>query len=308
MKPALGIAAALALLNSSATMAQQVPDLDYNPPIADPAYAPSEGPRIGIDEGHHNFHTAEGRYSAFARLLRRDGYVVESHPGKIRTSTLDRIDILVIANPIHGRNDKNWVLPTPSAYTKDEIEAIHAWVDSGGALFLIADHMPFPGGAGKLANAFGIQFSNGFAYPSEKQRGKADRFQLGSGLKRNALTRGRNASEAVSEVATFTGSAFKVPEEAIPILMFGPGSYSLEPEKAWDFKESTKRVSIEGWCQGAYLKVGAGRLVVFGEAAMFTAQRAGAAGRPMGMSRPEAAQNHQLLLNTVHWLSGLIDP
>jgi hypothetical protein len=50
------------------------------------------------------------------------------------------------------------------------------------------------------------------------------------------------------------------------------------------------------------MKVGKGRLAVFGEAGMFSAQLAGPRQR-MGMNAPGAEQNHQLLLNVMHWLS-----
>lgn len=60
--------------------------------------------------------------------------------------------------------------------------------------------------------------------------------------------------------------------------------------------------------QGAVLRFGKGRVAVFGEAALFSAQeRLGKDGRTlMGMNRPDATQNPQFLLNVVHWLSGLI--
>jgi hypothetical protein len=50
------------------------------------------------------------------------------------------------------------------------------------------------------------------------------------------------------------------------------------------------------------MKVGKGRVAVFGEAAMFSAQLDGPR-QPMGMNAPGAEQNHQLLLNVMHWLS-----
>jgi len=52
--------------------------------------------------------------------------------------------------------------------------------------------------------------------------------------------------------------------------------------------------------------VGRGRVAVFGEAAMFTAQVSGPERRPMGMNTPTAAQNPQFLLNVMHWLAGLL--
>jgi hypothetical protein len=49
-------------------------------------------------------------------------------------------------------------------------------------------------------------------------------------------------------------------------------------------------------------------VVVLGEAAMFTAQLAGANRSPMGMNHPAAPQNAQYALNVLHWLSGLLEP
>ena len=51
---------------------QQIADTLYNPEIHNPAYIFGEGPVIFIDEGHHNFHTKNGRYKSFSNLLERD--------------------------------------------------------------------------------------------------------------------------------------------------------------------------------------------------------------------------------------------
>jgi len=53
---------------------QQIADTTYNPKITTPEYKPGNGPVVFIDEGHFNFHTKNGRYSSFSRLLERDGY------------------------------------------------------------------------------------------------------------------------------------------------------------------------------------------------------------------------------------------
>jgi len=55
------------------------------------------------------------------------------------------------------------------------------------------------------------------------------------------------------------------------------------------------------------MKFGKGRLAVFGEAAMFTAQVSGNSKRKMGMNHPAAKQNAQFFLNVIHWLDGLIE-
>jgi len=68
--------------------------------------------------------------------------------------------------------------------------------------------------------------------------------------------------------------------------------------------DETSRTPVKGWYQGAVMRFGKGRVAVFGEAAMFSAQVAGPTRRPMGMNAPIAARNPQFLLNVMHWLSG----
>jgi hypothetical protein len=77
--------------------------------------------------------------------------------------SLRGVDVLAIANALAEHNVDNWFLPTPSTFTKKEIEAVRRWGKGGGSLFLVADHMPWPGAAKKLAAAFGVRMLNGFA-------------------------------------------------------------------------------------------------------------------------------------------------
>jgi hypothetical protein len=288
---------------ASIVQARQAPDLEYKPPLPRPAYELGNGPRVAIDEAHQNYHTAAGRYQPFAGLLQRDGYRVDGLGKALSSDSLIGVDVLVIANALNERNVKDWSLPTPSAFTKDEIAAVRAWVEKGGALFLIVDHMPFPGAASDLASAFGVEFSNGFAVSKPTEQPATFTFRQGTGLKESAVTRGRGDQESVTIVATFVGSAFKPPKDAIPVLVFSANFVSLKPDKAWQFTAATPRESLEGWCQGAVMKVGNGRVAVFGEAAMFSAQLAGPSQQKMGMNAPEAKQNHQLLVNVLHWLT-----
>ena len=122
----------------------------------------------------------------------------------------------------------------------------------------------------------------------------------------HAVTRGRDASERVERVVSFTGSAFRPGPDAVPVMVFAGKVVSLEPKEAWEFSDATPRVDVKGWCQGAVMRVGKGRVAVFGEAAMFTAQLAGPDKSPVGMNSPEAPENARFLLNVLHWLSGLL--
>ena len=81
----------------------------------------------------------------------------------------------------------------------------------------------------------------------------------------------------------------------------------LLPDTAWEFHGNTRMIKIEGWCQGAFKNFGKGRIAVFGEASMFTAQIGDPGRRKMGMNRFDANDNYRLLLNTIHWLDGKIN-
>ena len=311
------------LMGTRMISAQQEADLKYKPPLPRPAYELGKGPRVAIDEAHHNFHTAEGRYKPFAELLRRDGYRVDGLGKRISSESLKSVDVLVISNALHESNAENWASPGPSAFTKDEIAAVHSWVEKGGSLFLIVDHPPFPAAAKDLTKAFGVEFSNGHAQAGHWKGNNPDTFERGTGLKDSIITRGRSDQEKVTKVATYAGSAFKPPRGALPVMEFGPKSECQERNAGENGKIEMRAVRIEGWCQGAVMKVGKGRVAVFGEAAMFSAQQAQGAvwrfdlplGKDMmfrmvlfgqerfGMNAPEGKQNHQLLLNVMHWLT-----
>ncbi|HJQ67794.1 MAG TPA: DUF4350 domain-containing protein [Blastocatellia bacterium] len=299
---AFSMVLAVALLASGAN-GQQVADTAFKPPIPSPAYQPGRGPVVMLDEAHFNFHTADGRYLAFAELLRRDGYVVKPSRARFDKASLKEGQILVIANALAERNQSDWSLPTPSAFADEEVAAVREWVNEGGSLLLIVDHMPFPGAAEKLAAAFGVRFSNGYAIDESAQGPIVFKLADGS-LKEHEITKGRSDAEKVDRVATFTGSAFQVDGEAQPLLILGPTVVSLLTSVAGQIKEDTPRTPVKGWCQGAVMRRGKGRVAVFGEAAMFSAQLAGPNRNPMGMNAPVAEKNPQFLLNLIHWLSG----
>jgi hypothetical protein len=289
--------------------AQQVPDFSYQPAIKKAAYPTGKGPVVLIDEAHNNFHTIATRYHAFARVLSEDGYQVKPYTQAFSVSGLKDASILVIANAIHESNTNNWTLPTPSAFTKDEITTIHEWVKNGGSLFLIADHMPFPGASHDLAQTFGFTFYNGFATDTTSGLFPGNKRELDVFIKSNETLKDvpvdrtlRSEYTPVDSIATFTGQAFEIPPNAISILTFDDRYKILLPDTAWKFSQQTKRIPIKGFSQGAVLSYGKGRVAVFGEAAMFTAQLKGSEKIPFGLNSPDARQNLTFLLNIIHWL------
>lgn len=298
--------AALLMTWPTVLWAQQVADTLFAPKVAAPAYARAAGPVVLLDEAHTNFHTLDGRYLTFGRLLAQDGFIVRPNRSRFTRALLDSARVLVIANALNGANARAWRLPTPSAFDPTEIRAVRDWVRAGGSLLLIADHMPFPGAAGALAEALGVRLRNGFVYDSALKSGNM-RFRRGDGsLADHAITNGRNAAERVDSVTAFMGEAFRLEVPGSALLTLARGTVLLSPEEAWVFSDRTPREPASGMLQGAALRVGRGRVAVFGEAAMFSAQVTGAARSPMGMNAPGAEQNAQFLLNIMHWLTGLI--
>ena len=296
---------AFLVCSAPSVLAQQVADTAFVSTVFDPAFPEDKGPLVLIDEAHHNFHTADGRYLAFAMLLRADGYRVRGLAEPFTRSSLEGAALLVISNALHEDNVEDWYLPTPSAFTDEEVEAVRAWVEDGGALFLIADHMPCAGAAETLADAFGLAFQNGFAMHRESDSGRMRFSQDDGSLVHHVVLEGRGPDERVPFVVSFTGQAFRATRQVDPILVVPEGVDLLLPEIAWNFSKRTPRISAGGLLQGALLRQGDGRVAAFGEAAMFTAQKSN--GNRMGMNDPEAPHNRQFALNVVRWLTGVLD-
>jgi hypothetical protein len=309
-RPALSpwfAAALLTLLIAPSSLAQQVPDTTFAPPVPSPAFAPGMGPVVLIDEGHYNFHTLGGRFAPFARLVARDGFLPRPHAGRFTRAALDSARVLVISNALAERNLEAWHLPVSSAFDTAEVRVVEGWVRDGGSLLLVADHMPFGGAAEDLAAAFGVLLTNGFA---QDATGQTD-FMLRRGdglLHAHPVTDGRGPGERVDSVKVFTGQAFRASVPVDTLLVMGRGSIVLLPEVAWQFSPLTPQLRADGMLVGAALTHGRGRVVVFGEAAMLTAQLAGPQRVPVGMNAPEAAQHPRLVLNAVRWLAGVTGP
>jgi hypothetical protein len=290
----------------------QTVDTGYVPPhLGRPAFT-GAGPVVVIDAAHRNFHTADARYAPFAKLLRDDGFRVLSGRRQLDSASLEGVDVLVIANALGaGHEDvRNWTLPARSAFDATEIAATAAWVRRGGSLLLIADHMPFAGDAAPLAAAFGVELVNGFALVGEADSSTGDyplTFRASDGsLTSHAVTRGRRQAERIDSVTTFTGSALRLVGDGTGLLRLPARTRVVLPSVTWQFTETTPVIAGEGLYQGVVLPFGRGRVAVFGEAAMFTAQRKGRQRAPMGMNAPAAAQNGQFTLNVMRWLARAI--
>lgn len=304
------------VLLAQTAIAQQVVDTTYRP-LVNAKRPPLKGRHsiVVIDEAHNNFHTASGRYLPFARLLEDAGYTVRPGTARYDSASLSSIGVLVVANAVNAANQEapNWQLPILPAFDSTEIASIAAWVKRGGSLWLIADHMPFAGATADLARTFGVIYFNGFAVPGGKPADpQTGDYPLTFRSADGSLGRlpGAPTAERIDSIVTFTGSAFRfapgvrVGVDAWPIITFRTPMRIWMPRVAWVFGDSVPWVSGDGLLQGAALRVGRGKVAVFGEAAMFSAQRKGAARMPMGMNAPAANQNARFVLAVAGWLAG----
>jgi hypothetical protein len=287
----------------------QAPDPSFEPEVRRPAYPPASGPRVLFDEFYSGRRLA-GSHIGFAKVLEKDGYRLSPLRSSLTAESLHDADIFVTAGPTAGPNALGFWFPSVSAFSVEEIELLVHWIEAGGSLLLNVDHLPSAGGSIALARRLGILLNEGYATDQSCQ---ADEFEFVAGdgsLSDHPITRGRDASERVERVRTITGTAFReVPGVAMaPLMTLAPGSMILMPTYAWDWRPPVPYFPGEGMFQGAALRVGEGRVAVFGEIAMFTAQVRGPVNNrmPMGMNMPTAPENVQFLLNVFHWLDGLL--
>ena len=302
---------------------EQIVDPDFKPVVEKPAY-PKNGPTIAIDEAHTNFHTAGGEYKPFADLLTIDGYRVVPSTRKFETGSFAGIKVLVIAN---ARNLEALIAGDRFAptFSEHECDVVRDWVRDGGSLLLIADHAPYGDAADNLAKRFGVTMGKGWAFDYTTEPGITTQlvFSRENGLLgTHTILAGRNASEAVKSVKTFTGQSLSVPPGATILLKLSPTAREaptpndLDVEGLASVDTSRKGLgshssSNAGRAQGIAMTFGKGRVVVLGEAAQFSAQLARSTvgnekrDTKFGMNVP-GYDDRQFALNTLHWLSGLL--
>ena len=271
-------------------------DPNFDVTVARPVYTDTH-PRVLFDEAHHNFHTAAGRYKAFAELMTNDGYRITPNTKSFTAEMLAAYEILIVANAL-GAEWTNDGEAAKSAFSSAECEAIEAWVRGGGALLLVTDHEPFGSAADELAKRFGVSMSKLTTSDPANQTDGGLLFAREKGLiGDHPIMRGRDASEQVNRVLTFTGQSLLGPPDSVALLKFA--------DTAVDHGRNVSN-SAAGRAQGIAFRHGGGRVVVMGEAAQLSAQVAGYPPSAFGMNLP-ACDNRQMALNIMHWLSGLIE-
>jgi hypothetical protein len=287
---------------------QQVADPNFNSSIAYPTYT-KDAPTVLFDEAHLNFHTTQGRYKPFIDLIANDGYHVVSNKQTFDIEKLSDYDILIIANASNQQQGQ-------PALSEEECDVVEDWVRSSGSLLLIADHKPHGAAVENLASRFDIEMSNKFTvdlshYDQESKFPSFLLFTRQNGLlAEHPITQGRNSAEQINQIITFTGQSLSIPSQGKALLRLSDSAFDLDKKirNIKDFRQE-QAIAAAKRAQGVILPFGKGRVFVLGEAAMISAQIVQIPNEDkflVGMNNPEF-DNRQFALNSMHWLSGLLD-
>ena len=317
----------------------EAPDPGFDAGVAHPAYEDAH-PQVLFDEAHNNLHTSEGRYKPLVDLLTNDGYRVTANRARMTREVLQNYQILVLATPSPTPSGQPVSESSSLALSEDECDAVETWVSEGGSLFLVADPSPWPTSTENLARRLGVVLGNGSVIDTSH----ADRqlndpgdivFTRGDGLVQgHPITDGRGPGEQVRRVVIFAGQslrgsrgsasflrlsrdAMKAPtptmKQLVEALASGKARSSALNQQSQQVTVSTTlagvaNAPVDGDALGLAITRGKGRVIVVGDAQMFSASlvRLPSGGQfALGMSRPHY-DNRQLALNIFHWLSGLL--
>jgi hypothetical protein len=258
-----------------------------------PAY--HHGPAVLLDRGHWNRSTADPGFEGLRQLLARDGYRVSRNHQELVVELLRTTRVLVIADAMGWKGALQSAAHSvgidmclrPQAFAPQEVTAVRDWVNGGGSLLLIADRAPSGEASQALASAFGAHLAD---CPSSDGR-TVIRFDRDGGLGGDVISAGRaEAGEQVTFAVSFGGGNLTGPAGSTTFLAIAPKSVFPAERDSRCVPENSQGVAFEA---------GRGRVV------LLTAQLARTEGLAQKVGIDDRlADNRQLVLNIMHWLSG----
>ena len=277
----------------------------FDATVPKPTYSESQGPRILLDGGHHNFFIQWDFIKPFADLAEADGYRPVIDDETFTPEYLDKFDIVVIITALPFDFTTKTEVTTEATFTGAEIESLYGWVKAGGSLLVFSEHAPFDQAINPLLQRFGISSSVGTVADKEMYDKTLGRpgwivFSRENGFlnEQHPITKGRNKSEAIASVVTFGGSSL-TGEEYVNLFRLSPAAENREhPTGVGPIGMGNSQALAGG--------VGEGKIVAFGDSNGFTAMNfklEDGSTQSAGMN----TDNHdwkQLVLNVLHWLSG----
>ena len=268
---------------------------------------------LTFDEAHHNVHGAGNRYAALVALLETAGVLLQVNREPFSSESLQGFDVVLVPVARSAGREVPLEQRFAGAFSDGEVDAVFDWVSQGGGLWLFTDHSPSAGAVRALTDRFGVEMSNAFtadpaqAQPDDGQNWARYGFHLifsraDGSLAAHPISIGRSAHERVERVKTFLGQSLKGPPGSVAILRLSDSAldWTLRLEDGlWQAPDPGRDVarSAAGRSQALALELGAGRVVVMGEAGLFT---------EIGLEGALEAEydNGQFAINIVRWLAG----
>ncbi len=293
-------------LPDSRNGAAVIADSTFNTVVVNPVCS-KNCPTIIIDEAHYNSgFTAVDRYKPFATLMINDGYKVVRGREPFTKQLLAKTNVVVIAGPR--------LMPD------SEIQILKDWIIKGGAMLAITDHdnLQFD----RLLKSFGVETNEVsltqdsihamFAKDGVQGQGYIVFSESDKLLGNHVIVKGRNQTETVRRVQTFSGRSIVGPPGSSVLLRLSESAVDYMTIDA-DNIRSRIPVKTKGIrSHGIALTFGKGKVVVISEAATLTAQLFSAEpyrtidefGK-IGMNTP-GSDNKQFTLNIIRWLTGYL--
>ena len=303
---------------SSSALAQLGPDFDWTtvrtpPTFPHPTLAT---PRVGVDATNSLVETIDWKLHGFAELLRADGYIVESV-----VTPYDELACEIDLNQCGFLQElagfDSFVLSNPSGLNPlsvGEANAILGWLDGslacstppcdGRSLLLNVDHLPLTMYAVNLTTALGLDWLDVFTGEPVFDGAATANQTLHTS---HVVARGLATANEVGSFRVWGGSAIDPLTSSAtlsPVMSFEAGA-PIEDELGVIIPDT------EGLIHAATMEYGTGRVFLSGDIASLTAQNSFACDTlpciitPVGISVLEY-DNLELVLNAMHWLSGLL--
>ena len=283
-------------------------DMKTDMSVNSPRFHPGNSPSVLFDAGHENFHNINTTFKPFATLLQNDGVSLIEHKGAFTETSLQKIKLLIIANATSPQQN---TADITSAFSAGEIQVLNKWVQQGGSLLLIADHDPFGSAASDLARSFGVGMASVWTVDTLRMNdeiGKNTWLEYSwenGGLGQHPILQADSPAAKIKRVMTFTGQSLSFDSAWTSILQLSNSAqnyYSREDASIASMDTSTY-FSVAGQSQLIACQYGDGRIVIAGEAAMFTAQEVRVFFKTIHAGfNFKGYDNKELVLNIIHWL------
>jgi hypothetical protein len=293
--------------------AQQINDSSFNTIVAQPAYK-TVAPRVLIDAAHFNlFSSFTNRIEPLTKLLKADGYELDTATMRFSKNLLSDHEIVVIltAQGASPESDSTFF----SAFTDSEVDALYSWIKNGGSLLFGLDHSPYNYAGQKLLKRLGVGISFGVVEDSVYSEAGIEKgpdtrratlvFSMENGLLGNhPIISGRNSDELIKKIAISSGQSLKPPKGGSVILKLSSTAYN----GGVGFLPAYRKPLGTYNASAVAFTLGAGRVVITADCSMWTAQLVTLNNSwvEFGMARKDL-DNRQFVLNVMHWLSHLIN-